>query len=235
MTTAEKLHGPKVPRGIRNNNPGDIEADGDPWQGLAKPHEMTPEQQAETRFCVFTTPIYGIRAMARTLITYQDKYGIRSVEAVVARWAPAEDRNDVDAYIRSLVSKTGFKRGEVLDMHKFEHLAPMVEGIIWHENGVQPYSRAQITKALVLAGSEPSAPINPMKGRTGRGAALASTTGGASALLDTFQEIAPEAQSALGAMMPYLDMAKYGLAALAVAGFGLMVWARYDDGRKGLR
>lgn len=59
----------KLPRGIRNNNPGNLEW-GDPWQGL------DPDGQAQDkRFVVFKDPAMGIRAIARTLITYQDKYG----------------------------------------------------------------------------------------------------------------------------------------------------------------
>lgn len=46
------------PRGIRNNNPGNIRRNGDPWQGLA-------ETQGDKEFFTFTTPVYGIRALAR--------------------------------------------------------------------------------------------------------------------------------------------------------------------------
>jgi seryl-tRNA synthetase len=59
----------RTPRGIRNNNPGNIRRNGDPWQGLA-------ERQGDVEFFTFKTiPIYGIRALARTLIAYQDKHG----------------------------------------------------------------------------------------------------------------------------------------------------------------
>ena len=54
------------PRGIRNNNPGNIRRNGDPWQGLAK-------EQNDREFFTFKSAVYGIRALARLLITYQDK------------------------------------------------------------------------------------------------------------------------------------------------------------------
>ena len=54
-------------RGIRNNNPGNIDRNATKWQGMA-------DKQDDPRFIVFTSPQYGIRAMARVLLTYQSKY-----------------------------------------------------------------------------------------------------------------------------------------------------------------
>ena len=72
----------KQPRGIRNNNPGNIRRNGDPWQGLAK-------DQTDREFFTFQSAVYGIRALARLLITYQDKYGLCTIEGIITRWAPA--------------------------------------------------------------------------------------------------------------------------------------------------
>ena len=71
-----------LPRGIRNHNPGNLEK-GDPWQGLAD------DQSADPRFAVFEAPEWGIRAIARLLITYRDKHGVNTVNGVVNRWAAA--------------------------------------------------------------------------------------------------------------------------------------------------
>ena len=54
----------KTPRGIRNNNPGNLDK-GAPWQGLVN-------NSSEPRFCTFKDPVWGIRALAVTLITYHD-------------------------------------------------------------------------------------------------------------------------------------------------------------------
>ncbi|MGL5156229.1 MAG: hypothetical protein ACRC9G_08020, partial [Aeromonas veronii] len=81
------------PRGIRRNNPGNIEW-GSPWQGLAKPEDYPAD-----RFAAFISPVWGIRAIAITLITYQDKRKandgsrIDSVREVVERWAPSFENN----------------------------------------------------------------------------------------------------------------------------------------------
>jgi hypothetical protein len=76
----------KQPRGIRNHNPGNIRRNGDPWQGLAK-------DQTDREFFTFQSAVYGIRALARLLITYQDKYGLCTIETIIGRWAPAVENN----------------------------------------------------------------------------------------------------------------------------------------------
>lgn len=143
-----------TPLGIRLANPGNIER-GDPWQGLA------PEQPHE-RFCAFVSPVYGIRAIARTLITYQDKYGIRTIRGAISRWAPSHDRNDTAAYIASVSQRTGFGPDLPLDMHRYGDVRPLAEAIIRHENGRGPlatvnswYDDETVHKAMLLAGVEP--------------------------------------------------------------------------------
>lgn len=53
------------PRGIRNNNPGNIRW-GENWQGLKK-----DGKERDSSFCVFESPEYGIRALAKILINYK--------------------------------------------------------------------------------------------------------------------------------------------------------------------
>lgn len=142
----------KLPRGIRNHNPGNIEW-GDPWQGLRPVNE-----RSDPRFCQFVSPAYGIRALARTLITYQDKHNIRTVTAAINRWAPPVE-NDTGAYVRAAQKAVG---GDMVDMHDYRYLRPLVEAIIKHENGVGPlktantwYSEDAIDEGLRLAGVRP--------------------------------------------------------------------------------
>src|SRR5690625_5040898 len=140
----------KLPRGISNRNPGNIEL-GDPWQGLAP-------KQTDGRFAQFVSPAYGIRALARTLITYQDKYGIRTVSGAIHRWAPPVE-NDTGSYVRAVQRAVG---GDLVDMHDYRYLRPLAEAIIKHENGIGPlknantwYDSATIDKGLELAGVRP--------------------------------------------------------------------------------
>lgn len=217
---------PATPRGIRNNNPGNLRKTNDPWQGLA-------EAQTDKDFFVFGSPIYGIRALARTLIRYQDKHGLRTTRQIITRWAPSVE-NDTVAYIKGVVMATEFGADAELNMHEYAHLKAITEAIILFENGQQPYTGAQIDKALVLAGVEPPAK-NLQHTRTVRGgqAATAATVGlGA---LEAAKDALDPARDALQTLVPYLDVAKWLFLAVTLVGVGIMIWARIDDNRKGLR
>ncbi len=214
------------PRGIRNNNPGNLRRTKDPWQGLAK-------EQTDPEFFTFENPVYGIRALARVLIAYQDDRGLRTIRQIIGRWAPATE-NDTAGYIESVAKSTGFAPDQTLDLHAYADLKPLVEAIIQHENGQQPYTGAQIDKALVLAGVEPPAK-NLQHTRTVKGGkAATAATVGLGALQAVQDGLAP-ARDTLQTLVPYLDVAKWLLLAITLIGIGVMIWARIDDHRKGLR
>src|SRR5574337_876096 len=87
------MHDMTPSRGIRNNNPGNIRKSSEPWRGLA-----AAKDQKDPAFFTFETPEWGIRAMAVILRTYQTKYGLRTIRAIIGRWAPSAE-NDTDAYV----------------------------------------------------------------------------------------------------------------------------------------
>jgi len=213
-------------RGMRNNNPGNLRRTKDPWQGLA-------EQQTDESFFVFKSPIYGIRALARTLISYQDDHDLHTIGQIINRWAPTNE-NDTAAYIKDVCEDTGFVADKTLDMHTYDDLKSVLLAILHHENGQQPYTASQIDKALVLAGVEPPAK-NLQQTRTVKGGqAATAATVGLGALESVRQGLDP-ARDTLQMLVPYLDIAKWLLLAITLVGIGVMVWARIDDYRKGLR
>lgn len=216
----------RTPRGIRNHNPGNIRRTSDPWQGLATP-------QTDREFFTFKTAIYGIRALARVLINYQDEHKLRTIRQIICRWAPANE-NDTAAYVTSVEKATGFEADRPLDMHKFVHLEPVVKAVIRHENGQQPYTDAEIAKALVLAGVEPETP-SLQKTRTVKGGQTATAATAGLGMVEAIQQTFDPARDALTGIAPYLDAAKWALLAVTLIGIGVMLWARIDDRRKGLR
>jgi len=148
----------KSPRGIRNHNPGNIRW-GDPWQGLVPEHERD-----DPAFCQFTSAAYGIRALARTLITYQDKHGLRTIREIITRWAPPTE-NKTQEYIHAAAKHARFAPDMKLNLHDYEQLRAVAEAIIRHENGKGPlatpntwYDERTINKGLALAGVEPATP-----------------------------------------------------------------------------
>lgn len=133
----EYFGNPRLPLGIRNNNPGNIEW-GSPWQGLVP----AGKGRTSPRFAQFVDPVSGIRAIAVTLITYYDKRKandgskIDSVREVIERWAPANDKNDVKSYAAQVAKVLNVRpESENLNLHDYKTLRGLVEGIIRHENG----------------------------------------------------------------------------------------------------
>lgn len=114
-------------RGIRNKNPGNLEQ-GESWQGLA-------ENQTDSRFCVFKSMEYGIRALIKTLITYTTKRGCKSVYDIIHRWAPTNE-NNTQAYISSVCKRVGVEPREELDFKADPTLyLDIAKAIAFHENG----------------------------------------------------------------------------------------------------
>ena len=179
-----------LPRGIRNNNPGNIEW-GDPWQGLVPQGRRT-----DSRFAQFTSPAWGIRALARTLITYYDRHGIRTIQQAINRWAPPVE-NNTDAYVRAVAREVGVDGNQQINFQDYKILRPMVEAIIRHENGAGPlktantwYDAETIEEGLRLAGV-----VKPVKSAlmTPQGAATgtAVAAGSIAAVTEIVQQITP--------------------------------------------
>ncbi|MCS3405417.1 structural protein [Pantoea sp. B566] len=130
-------------RGIRNNNPGNIRW-GDEWKGLV------PEgQRTDKSFCQFKAPEFGIRAMIIILRNYQSKYGLKTITGIIKRWAPPNE-NDTQAYIRSVAQATGTYADKPIDLTDSRKLFPLLQAIIKHENGSQPYEYDVFIRALDL-------------------------------------------------------------------------------------
>jgi len=130
-------------RGIRNNNPGNIRW-GDEWKGLV------PEgQRTDKSFCQFRGPEFGIRAMIIILRNYQRKYGLKTITGIIKRWAPPNE-NDTQAYIRSVAQATGTDADKPIDLMDSRKLFPLLQAIIRHENGSQPYEYDVFIRALDL-------------------------------------------------------------------------------------
>lgn len=115
-------------RGLRNNNPGNIDKGRDSWDGL-------DPSGSDPRFCTFTSMAYGCRALIRTLMTYHTKYGLVTVEEIINRWAPPVE-NNTKAYVNHVCQRLGVEPDHPLGFdgnpQVYLHLA---RAIAYHENG----------------------------------------------------------------------------------------------------
>lgn len=133
----------KPPRGIRNNNPGNIRWGAD-WQGLKKDGKAQ-----DPSFCVFTSPEYGIRALAKLLKNYQRLYGLNTPRKIINRYAPPNE-NQTQAYIQSVAQQLGVQPDTLVDLNEEGVLIIFVKAIIRHENGIQPYDTDTILRGIRL-------------------------------------------------------------------------------------
>lgn len=132
------------PRGIRNNNPGNIDRTAEKWQGMAA------DQSSDSRFVVFSAPVWGLRALAKVLLSYQRKHSLRTPAAIIGRWAPPVE-NDTGAYARQVAKALGVGVDDQIDLQRPEMLQRILPAIVQHENGQQPYPAALIAEAVRLA------------------------------------------------------------------------------------
>jgi len=128
------------PRGVRNNNPGNLDRTATVWRGEDR---SAAALASEMRFCVFETPQAGFRALAKTLLTYQRKHGLRTVRDMINRWAPPKE-NDTEAYIAQVAREVGVGSREIVSLSKQVPLQRMVTAIARHENGGLFWSEAVI-------------------------------------------------------------------------------------------
>jgi hypothetical protein len=207
-----------LPRGIRLNNPGNI--------------VKTPSK--DTRFVSFTEPRWGIRALAKTLMTYQDKYKLNTCAKIINRWAPPHE-NDTKAYVGTLCKMLEVKPNDTIDVSEYSIMFRLVQAITTHENGMQPYSDAQISAGLRLAGIIEEE-LKLTKSRTIKGSMVAGT-GGAVALVSAGLEQASELLPNLSYLHYLKDLSPIilgVLGVLAIIGAGYAIYARVDDRRNGI-
>lgn len=114
-------------RGTRNNNPGNIRISPAKWKG-----KVPVDLNTDGAFEQFVSMPYGIRALYRLLITYINKYGLTTVDAIIDRYAPAGDnseaaRNNYKNFVRQQIN--GKNQIESI----FDFLA-VADGIMIFEN-----------------------------------------------------------------------------------------------------
>lgn len=213
------------PLGVRLNNPGNLEW-GSPWEGLV------PRQQSryyktgspqQSRFCEFQDAPSGIRAIARTLITYYDKRKARdgsridTVAEIVERWAPAFE-NNTRAYAMHVARLMSVDPDKILDIKDFEVMKGIVKGIIAHENAGYQYPEEVVNEGLRRAGIVPkkTAPI-PVSTEVVAGAAVPATAGLAT--------LAPLVEPVIDALQNQQDNLTSGQTVKIVIGLVLVIGA----------
>ena len=134
-----------IPRNQRNNNPGNIRLGGSNWDGSVTGND--------TEFVTFATPEMGVRAMVKTLHTYQERYNLSSIREIISRWAPYGE-NDTGGYIDFVSKSMGVDPDLPLEL-KVDPITTkkLVSAMIQKEGGTESsnYFKNSITKGINLA------------------------------------------------------------------------------------
>ena len=117
----------KTPRGMRNNNPLNIRHSTNRWQGMA-------EEQTDPDFVQFRSMTYGYRAAFKLLQSYYRRFCKEgkpfTVRNIISRWAPPQDGNDTENYIRSVLLLGGLGGKETLLPPDNPHGYPRMERLV---------------------------------------------------------------------------------------------------------
>ena len=115
------------PRGIRNNNPGNIRKSDIKWKG-----EVIGTDSA---FETFVSMPYGYRALIKLLQNYQKNHRLKTIRQLINRWAPPSE-NKTDAYVSTVSKRTGIDPDVSIDMKDRETALRIASAVSYVENGI---------------------------------------------------------------------------------------------------
>ncbi|UGA37956.1 hypothetical protein JOS77_29155 [Chromobacterium haemolyticum] len=134
-------------RGIRNNNPGNIDFSGMSQRYFGATKELDGPK-SKGRFAVFKDADTGLQALAVQLKRYANA-GINTVQGIIGKYAPPNE-NKTQLYIESVAKRLGVKKDSALNLTDKTALMAMMEAVIIKENGKNPYAKEQLSRAAEL-------------------------------------------------------------------------------------
>lgn len=121
----------KQPRGLRNNNPGNIRnSQRTDWQG-----EVDEASKNDKSFEEFETIAYGYRALIKLLQNYRKLHGCQTMADFIKLWAP-ETENNTSAYIKRVCTEMQVPTTYVPDVNDKTTMCAFAAAISQVENGV---------------------------------------------------------------------------------------------------
>lgn len=127
-----------APRGIRNNNPGNIK-----FGSFARGMGATGSDA--NGFAIFPTPMAGMAAMSNLLGNYAAS-GIHTIRGAISKWAPSLE-NNTNAYVSAVSKNLGISPDANVDLTDPAFRARLMSQISLHENGKSAYSMDQFNQA----------------------------------------------------------------------------------------
>ena len=137
-------------RGIRNNNPGNIDFYNQPGASI---------ESKGGRFARFSTPEQGIYAMSKQLDLYYTGKSrnvtkpINTIQDIITTWAPPTNKkgqveNNTAVYIAAVAKSMGVAPTAKLNLLDPNTKAALMSAMITQENGGDPYTPAQYAAGI---------------------------------------------------------------------------------------
>lgn len=132
------------PRGLRNNNPGNIRnSDATDWQG-----EVPAAKKQDNSFEEFKDMAHGYRALIKLLQNYRRKYGCQTIADFISRWAPRTE-NNTSGYISRVCKEMQVPTTYIPDVEDKTTMCAFAAAISQVENGV-PAVMSEVEKGWAL-------------------------------------------------------------------------------------
>lgn len=124
------MNKPRIPRGVRNNNPLNIRyVKANKWLGRVS-------RKSDQDFEEFKSMEYGYRAAFVLLHKYILLYNLHTILDIVSRWAPQSDGNNTIAYANTVSQKTGIPIQQEITFTDWRAMVRIVIAMAEVENGV---------------------------------------------------------------------------------------------------
>lgn len=135
-----------LPRGIRNNNPGNLKMT-TPQQGWLG--SIDRGENTDGVFEQFVFYGYGLRAMLKLMRNKMTRNGDNSIRKLIYSWAPPGE-NSTENYIAAVENVTGIPQNQVIDVNDKDRLFAIAQAIESQENGKVVMTRRDFDNAYAL-------------------------------------------------------------------------------------
>lgn len=129
-----------LPRGLRNNNPLNLEGG---------------DTATDGRFGQYPTMEAGVAANAKQLLINQDTHGLTTIAGQIGRWSPTSDPTNASGstanYIKSVSTEMGMGPNDKLDLHDPGTMGRMVTAMARVENGGKTPDQDAIGRGVATA------------------------------------------------------------------------------------
>jgi hypothetical protein len=138
------LNNTSYPRGMRNNNPGNIRVSKSRWQG-----KIPVEKNKDGAFEQFNYYVFGVRAMIVLIKNYIRNNKLDTIRKIMHKYAPTSE-NKTDTYAKWVADKSGLGIDQKLAINDAT-LRPLIKAMAHYENGQPAVEDDMFTLAYVMS------------------------------------------------------------------------------------